>query len=290
MSSESTFQSDESKNSDSSGLNSPSSVDLKTVDTDSDNSDSISKEKSRENNKNEKEDDNPEDDNPNENEEEDKTVGRAETIAEKVSSNVEPDESKEEEEEEHDGVKKSEVKLWVKEGLLVHGPPPKNDPKRNFRSPVYSTGGIKFLYWEDSGDEMENWFACEHCEWINFVIVGKGTTGLSKHAKTHSKEVPLEIKKRALAELLASAIEFGYRNGIVGSARIEQQLPDTWTKFDASIFILDLKKFSKSGAGPSQQPGPQKSKQQLAIERARAITAHQNNSTKTGTYFLFPYI
>lgn len=189
-------------------------------------------------------------------------------IVKPTTSNPKNEETQDEEEGECGGVKKSEVKMWLKEGLLVFGPPPKDS--RNFRSQVYTTGGIQFLFWHDTGDEFENWFGCQHYDWVNYVLVGNGTTGLTKHAKTHAKEVRFEIKiKRSLAEL----------------RRVEQYLPNAWLKFDEKKFFQKLKKFANNGAGTSQQMEPQKSKQEMAIERARAKTAAQNNSTKKGNYF-----
>lgn len=175
-------------------------------------------------------------------------------------------------------VDKDEVKSWVKAGILVHGPVPKDE--RNFRSSVYTTGGIKFLYWKEDGDEFLNWFGCEHCNWIGYCLPAKGTSGLSKHAKIHAKDLPLEIKKRELAELLASAMDFGFKNGTANAPRIELLLPNKWSKFESSKFFHDLKAFVNVDDGSPKEAESKTSKQHIAIERARASLATQNSTSK----------
>lgn len=90
-------------------------------------------------------------------------------------------------------IPKAEVRDWLDQHLLIHGPPPKDG--RNFRSSVYKNGGIRFLFWAHDSSEFENWFGCESCDWVGFAVPRKGTSLLSKHARSHLKKNHSKLKK-----------------------------------------------------------------------------------------------
>lgn len=150
-------------------------------------------------------------------------------------------ENENEDEDENEKVKKSEVIGWIEDGLLVKGPAPKDH--RKFRSKMYtSEGGIKFLFWNDDGSEFLNWYACEHCDWVGFCIHKKGTSGLSKHAQKHSEEQqrPYQVEKRALAEILAAATNYGQKYGCLQADFIEQNMPNDSTTLNSNSYWQSL--------------------------------------------------
>lgn len=127
------------------------------------------------------------------------------------------------------------MKAFIQEGLLRPGPPPNG---KRMTVKAWSDGyGMKFLYWSASENELEHWYYCEICGWINYVVLSGGTNSIKNHAETHVYSGP----KSRLISLLSKAIEFGSACGTISKRTLDDHFP----KSDKWYFIATINIYMK---------------------------------------------
>lgn len=121
-----------------------------------------------------------------------------------------------------DDLTPSEVHQFIKIGSLYAGPP----SNKKYHSRAWTEGGMRFLYWSENDEELENWYHCSVCEWTHKVILAGGTNVIKNHAEKHL----YQLQKDQLVQLLVQATLFGKEYGSVSVQTFTDHLPssDQW--------------------------------------------------------------
>lgn len=123
-----------------------------------------------------------------------------------------------------DDVSKFEVRSWIEKGLLELRDPPKG---KRLTARAWTEGIMKFLYWTETDDELEEWYACSKCDYLFGGKLGKGTKGMKDHCDIkHPVETGVyQFDKKQLASALFSAVMFGKNIGSISKEKLEESLP-----------------------------------------------------------------
>lgn len=140
-------------------------------------------------------------------------------------SNQKPTEKTQSEEE--TALTKTKVEQFIEDGTLYAGNPPS---KRNAKASYWRKGLMRYLFFSDSKELCENWYYCEQCQWVIYVVKGGGTSAIKNHVDKHLKEAKYRLTKAELASLLAQATNIGHSRGFVTEKDFQQIMfkPVNW--------------------------------------------------------------
>lgn len=127
-------------------------------------------------------------------------------------------------------VTKEEVKEWIKSGILELRSPPKT---KRLHAKAWKEKIMKYLYWADTEDEFEGFYACSKCDFVFQGALCNGTKGMRDHCERHLNLSNYQMSKKDLAQTLARAIIFG-KTFDIAQEKIEEMMPnpEQWYLFN----------------------------------------------------------